>query len=598
MQETGKRGGSSEILGMLDRVFLLVDQEGRVEATGGSLDLLAHPLDQAVGLHLTVLLGIDEDRLSLMLGFLEENRRWSTRTSLDGQPVELDLRRRSGGGALMEIIPIVGAALQESAGLRALGEVMGAMGVGIWTHDHINQRVWYSAKAREMLLLDSDTPISATSILPMLSAEERHALAEVVSEAIPKGRPYRQELLLRLPDGGELPALLFGEVEFDALGRPYRTVGGLQDLREVQAQQVRVSALRAELNALQRDRGLGLMTAGAVHDFNNLLTAMTGCLSLIEEAPELSEETRVDVAQLGQATLRAGGLSRKLMNYARQPQSPKEGAELVSALEEILHFLKRAMPPGITLDWSLESDALFVKLDLGSLHQVLTNLVLNAKHAIDAQGEIRVRAWEDEDEDIAYIEVSDSGCGMSPEVLEQAFRPFFTTRGEGEGSGLGLASCQNLVHEVGGEISARSVLGEGSVFTVRLPLDEEWALERSLPYEELESGAGRRVLLLSPELLLRRVTTRLLEAAGYAVDPVDSLPQAFEALSARPVDLAVVDSVPGGPNLAVQLKSVHPELRILRVGATEPRESESRSLPKPYTREQLLLAVQEAVEGG
>lgn len=598
MQETGKRGGSSEILGMLDRVFLLVDQEGRVEATGGSLDLLAHPLDQAVGLHLTELLGIDEDRLSLMLGFLEENRRWSTRTSLDGQPVELDLRRRSGGGALMEIIPIVGAALQESAGLRALGEVMGAMGVGIWTHDHINQRVWYSVKAREMLLLDSDTPISATSILPMLSAEERHALAEVVSEAIPKGRPYRQELLLRLPDGGELPALLFGEVEFDALGRPYRTVGGLQDLREVQAQQVRVSALRAELNALQRDRGLGLMTAGAVHDFNNLLTAMTGCLSLIEEAPELSEETRVDVAQLGQATLRAGGLSRKLMNYARQPQSPKEGAELVSALEEILHFLKRAMPPGITLDWSLESDALFVKLDLGSLHQVLTNLVLNAKHAIDAQGEIRVRAWEDEDEDIAYIEVSDSGCGMSPEVLEQAFRPFFTTRGEGEGSGLGLASCQNLVHEVGGEISARSVLGEGSVFTVRLPLDEEWALERSLPYEELESGAGRRVLLLSPELLLRRVTTRLLEAAGYAVDPVDSLPQAFEALSARPVDLAVVDSVPGGPNLAVQLKSVHPELRILRVGATEPRESESRSLPKPYTREQLLLAVQEAVEGG
>jgi len=232
----------------------------------------------------------------------------------------------------------------------------------------------------------------------------------------------------------------------------------------------------------ERLQSLGELAGGLAHDINNLLTVILNATSLASESLSEGHPARADLDQATLAVRSASRLTRQLLGFSRgRPAQPAvlSAAEMISRLQRMLgHRFGRQ----IRLLAGCQSDLWLVRVDPGQLEQVLMNLLLNARHAIEGSGTITLLASNDRiSESVASpmhstapgeyvrITVSDTGSGMAPEVRERIFEPWFTTRGGAGGSGLGLTTCAAIIKRAGGTIRVESTPGEGSRFHVLLP---------------------------------------------------------------------------------------------------------------------------------
>lgn len=417
---------------------------------------------------------------------------------------------------------------------------------------------------------------------------------------------------------------------------------------EQKAELVKTRQMEAMLHQAQKMQAVGTLTGGIAHDFNNLLGVVMGQLDLLAET-SLDAEQREMLDDALEATHRSARLSGQLLSFSRRADHEIEIVDPNAVARDLEELAGRTLPAGVDIRLDLTTDAWAVEADASRLENALLNLALNACDAMDAQGELGIRtanvALQDREiageagflgaGDYLRISVADTGCGMSPELVEHAFEPFFTTKARGAGTGLGLAMVWRFANESGGSVELLSEPARGTTVNIYLPRSQR-AREGAVvtaprraashpeprpepppaptpPAAELdpdpetapeEAVDARRLLLLEDQDDVRRVVARMLEREGYEVVPTATGPEALAALRADgALGLMVCDvMLPGGslgPDVVARAREFRPGLRVVFMSgyagdvAAEPGRMDRRDtlLPKPLSREALVAAL-------
>ncbi|QSX77672.1 PAS domain S-box protein [Agrilutibacter solisilvae] len=363
----------------------------------------------------------------------------------------------------------------------------------------------------------------------------------------------------------------------------------------------------------QRLDAIGQLTGGIAHDFNNLLTVMSGSLQLLEmecgQQPEASELIASALRSVG----RGAELTGKLLAFARRQRLSPSALMPATLLRDLELMLRRTLGDTIRLKVEWPDDIPAVYADASQLDSALLNLALNARDAMPRGGDITLAVeerWVTADAARAkakpghYIvfSVTDTGMGMTPETLARAVEPFYTTKGMGRGSGLGLSMVYGFVEQSGGYFHVNSRLGYGTRVELALPAALTARDEPTPPSTGLSSGQGERVLVVEDEPEVRSIASAFIRSLGYRVEAVADAAAALQRLAGEPsIDVLFSDVMLGagmnGKELALAARRQRPQLAILLTSGYEAVEASDKSedielLRKPYQREQLAAALQ------
>ena len=339
--------------------------------------------------------------------------------------------------------------------------------------------------------------------------------------------------------------------------------------------------LEAQLQQSQKMEAFGQLAGGVAHDFNNLLTVISGYANLLfAQLPASDPKTKM-IDQIRLAGERAASLTRQLLAFSRRQILEPRILDVNDIVRDIEKMLRRLIGEDLSLTTVLGSNLHSVKVDPGQLGQVITNLCLNSRDAMPQGGKITIET-SDVELDESYVEkhqevrcgqfvlvaISDTGCGMTPEVMARVFEPFFTTKGVGHGTGLGLAVVHGIIKQSGGSIEVYSEVGVGTTFKIYLPaIQQQTAVLFGNSMEPPLSGSGT-ILLVEDEESLRELGVLILEECGYTVLEASDGEAALRIIANDPdrIDLLVTDVVMpqmGGRKLAEILREKRPELRVL-----------------------------------
>ena len=403
---------------------------------------------------------------------------------------------------------------------------------------------------------------------------------------------------------------------------------------EVAAETRRRERAEERMRAAQRLEAVGRLAGGMAHEVNNMMTVILGFSEFVMRAPDLPEAHATDLARIRAAATRAAEITRELLAFSRQQVLRTQVLHIDEFVAAALDRLCPLLPADVRTERRLGAPGARVAVDPGQFEQVLVNLVFNARDAMPGGGglivETTVRGLASEPAlrelglepapgPFAVLCVRDTGVGMDEPTRNHVFEPFFTTKAQGKGTGLGLASVYGIVKQSGGYVWVDSAEGEGTVFTVALPLAEP-----APPGPEAAGRGGRSetddlapaggpsrgtVLVVEDEPGVRLLVIRSLAAAGYRTLEADDGTSAL-ALVERTgggIDLVLTDVVMpgmGGRELRDRLAAVRPLLPVLFMSAY-PRDevlqrglvgSGDRFLQKPFTPAQLARGVGEALE--
>jgi two-component system cell cycle sensor histidine kinase/response regulator CckA len=383
-----------------------------------------------------------------------------------------------------------------------------------------------------------------------------------------------------------------------------------------------------QLAQSQKMNAVGQLAGGVAHDFNNVLQAIIGYSDLLLANHRPTDPSFQDIMQIKQNANRAASLVRQLLAFSRRQTLRPEVLNLNDRLYDLSMLLKRLLGERVELDLGHGRDLWFVKADVNQFEQVVVNLAVNARDAMPNGGKLAIRTANVTAADAArlnvsampaadyvLVEVSDTGSGMTPEIVEKIFEPFFTTKEVGKGTGLGLSTVFGIVKQSGGYIDVDSKPGEGTTFRIYLPrhipaaqeLPEEVKPETAKKPAADMTGQGT-ILLVEDEDPVRAVNARALSARGYTVLEAASGIEAMEIIQERgaPVDLVVSDVVMpemDGPTLLGELRKLYPDLKVIFVsGYAEeafrknlPEGEEFNFLPKPFSLRQLVETVKQVI---
>ncbi len=377
----------------------------------------------------------------------------------------------------------------------------------------------------------------------------------------------------------------------------------------------------------QKMQAVGQLAGGVAHDFNNLLTAMIGFCDLLLMRHRPGEQSFADAMQIKQSASRAANLIRQLLAFSRQQTMKPKVLNITDVLAELAHLLRRLIGEDVEMNMVHGRDLGPVRVDQGQLEQVIINLVVNARDALEGGGLVTIRTGNLANTDpvrlghemlppgdYVLIEVMDDGVGISKANIGRIFEPFFSTKEVGSGTGLGLSTVYGIVKQTGGYIFVDSAPGKGAKFSVYLPrhVAEPGAEATEAPPEEAEkprdlTGAGT-VLLVEDEDAVRLFSARALRNKGYTVLEAKSGAAAMQLLGDEldNIDLLITDVVMpemDGPSLIREARAMRPDLNVICIsGYAEDafrkkldRSADIHFLPKPFSLNQLAGKVKEVI---
>ena len=388
-------------------------------------------------------------------------------------------------------------------------------------------------------------------------------------------------------------------------------------------------ALEMQIAQSQKMQAVGQLAGGIAHDFNNVLTAIIGFSELLLANHRPTDPAFQDIMNIRQNANRAAALVRQLLAFSRQQTLQPEVLKLGDVLSELTILLGRLLGEKIDLNVVHGRDLWKVKADLHQFEQVIVNLAVNARDAMPEGGKLSIRTSNVSARDAAQLdykgmqaddfvlcEVSDSGTGIAPEVLEKIFEPFFSTKEVGKGTGLGLSTVYGIIKQTGGYIYPDSELGKGTIFRIYLPryVESREELEAVVPETAEDTikqdltGTGT-VLLVEDEEAVRNFAVRALASRGYDVLEAGSGVEALEVLEAYEgtIDLVISDVVMpemDGPTLLGKLRKQDPDLKVIFIsGYAEDAFKKNLGpdvsfvmLPKPFSLKQLAATVKKTLE--
>ncbi|MGE3855607.1 MAG: ATP-binding protein [Dehalococcoidia bacterium] len=478
-------------------------------------------------------------------------------------------------------------------------------------------------------------------VLVPLAARGGHEALRERYQAAPTTRAMgvTADLAARRKDGTEFPTdISLSAIETEHGPLFMAAIRDSSERIEAQRERARLSAeaqhsrTLAQVSQSRRLESLGELAGGVAHDFNNLLGVILNYSAFVSEtlaavAPQLPDPhaldgARDDLKEVYTAAERAARLTRQLLAFARRQATQPETIDLNAVVREIEELLRRTISEHVRLHTQLATEPTVLSADRGQLEQILVNLAVNARDAMPGGGILTIDT-DPFEVDEEYVErhpelspglhvrlrVSDTGIGMTPEVMARAFQPFFTTKPVGEGSGLGLATVYGIVTQAGGSIRLYSEPGVGTTVTILLPASDATP-DAATGGDAAHPRGGGRILLVEDEAALREVTRRLLVRNGYEVLVAEDGAHAVQLAAEHPaaIDLLLTDVVMprmGGKEVAERVAALRPGIGVLYMsGYAEPIITANGTLPpdvhlvpKPFSEPVLAQAVAGAMRG-
>ena len=353
------------------------------------------------------------------------------------------------------------------------------------------------------------------------------------------------------------------------------------------------------LRQAHKMEAVGQLASGVAHDFNNVLQIISSNLQLME-LDGIGSVLGARVASAVAAVERGSKLSSQLLAFARRQPLQPVTTDLGRLLADMESLLLRALGDRIVLDLRRAPGLWHARVDRNQLENAILNMAINARDAMGGSGRLTISVSNGEaSAGQVSLSITDTGCGMTPEVLAKIFDPFYTTKGPGEGTGLGMSMVYGFVNQSGGEIRIDSSPGAGTTITILLPRADGEALHVQAVSEASVPGGDETILVVDDDQAVVATTTELLAGLGYRVLGAESGQQALAVLqSGMPVDLLFSDlSMPGAVDcaaLVAQCRHIAPRTRILLTSGQLPETSFDEAielLPKPFSREQLARTI-------
>jgi len=595
------------VLGALDATVWVLDTDLVIRFSTGSVPQLdGRTHDELIGMPLAEYLGpeLTRERLPLFRRVLdgEHVTYQATREGLGEFEVHLCPVRGDGG----EVCGVVGVMADVTARNHAIrqsdwrfGLVLRQLPAFLWTTDRdlrVTELLGEAAQAEHL------TQVGSTLYefwqdgdeIDAIAVHERALAGESVSdESTYKNRTLRSQLEpLRAPDGSIIGVL---GIAFDVT----------EERR-----------LHRELAQAQKMDAIGQLTGGIAHDFNNMLTVIAGYTAIARSRAGDDAELQTALAAIDAAAGASASLTRQLLAFGRQQTFEPRTIDLNNTVQRMTTLLGRLLGEGVALAEDLSPERPCVFADPGQIEQIVVNLALNARDAMPDGGTLEIVTRVEEHATpvlavgnelppgrYAVLAVADTGVGMDDETLERAFEPFYSTKGPGKGTGLGLATVFGIVSQSGGGIVVDSTLGAGTRFEIHLPAVA--AAEVSEP--PARPGAPReirRVLLVDDDASVRQLVQILLERMGLTVVAAASSEEALAALDDE-LDAVVADALlgrgdDGGDLLAeIRRRVGRPIALVLTSGWTRAEEPPAAGivfLRKPFDAAELRSALDAAAE--
>jgi len=499
----------------------------------------------------------------------------------------------------------------------------------------VRYRRLFEAAQDGILILDVETG-AITDVNPFLASLLEYSHEELLGKAIwdiglPKDVEASKSAFQQLKSKHyaryeDLPLITKGGqfISVEVVSNVYRVEGkeviqcNIRDIR----QRKDAELLEQRLRQAHKMEAVGQLAGGLAHDFNNLLGVILGYCEILEDEAPLTDSVRNMVVEIHNAGNSAKNLTQRLLAFSRRQVMEPVALDLNDTVHRMEKMLDRLLGDDIKLVSVLAHDLGRIKADPNQVEQMLMNLAINARDAMAKGGLIILKTANVEiDETYAHqhpstvpgqyvlLTVSDTGIGMDAETQSHIFEPFFSTKSQGQGTGLGLSTVFGLVKQSGGAIAVYSEPGQGATFKIHFPRCNEVVVTAQQKIRSPSIGGTETILLVDDATPLRGLTRRILEDSGYKVidsgDPAEALRMATE--HDGPLPLMITDVVmPGfsGSVLAERVAEVRPETKVLyasgynddSIDHLHVRGQDSAFLDKPFTRENLLRKVRDLLD--
>ncbi|HSI11190.1 MAG TPA: response regulator [Chthoniobacter sp.] len=454
--------------------------------------------------------------------------------------------------------------------------------VGSWEWDIAADLVtWSDETARLYGQSAADVGSPMEKCFRRLHPDDVARSRSVMEQAMRELKPFECEHRVLLPDGTERILHGRGEIIADENGKPVRMIGTAQDITAARKTAEALRRSDEQLRQAQKMEAVGRLAGGVAHDFNNLLTVVTGYSEFLLLRLEEKSPLRREAEEIQRAAERAAALTRQLLAFSRkQVLQPRvlDLNEVVSGMEKML---VRLIGEDIELRSVFEGDLGQVRADHGQIEQVILNLVVNARDAMPRGGKLTIQTANVfldqktvfrnrglEIGDYVMLAISDTGVGMTDEVKAHLFEPFFSTKGVGKGTGLGLATCYGIVCQSEGDIRVYSEPGSGTTFKIYLPRLMERTIETAAPKPSNEMPRGTEsILMVEDDAAVRKLASAVLSRCGYRIHEAGNAVEALALIERHPpFDLVITDVVMpqmSGKELHTEIMKRMPTVQVL-----------------------------------
>lgn len=454
--------------------------------------------------------------------------------------------------------------------------------------------------------------------------EDVKRFPEVIQALRHKQEGFSGESILVRKNGEHFPALFKTHPMNDEQGNMEGTIGVSIDITELKQAEVDKSKLQEQLAQSQKMEAVGQLAGGVAHDFNNMLSVILGYTDMLIEqlsaSDQLSELLNDELQEVHAAAERSAGLTRQLLAFSRQQTIAPEIVDLNKVISDLLNMLRRLIGEDIELSWIPGENLGKLLIDPSQIDQVLVNLSVNAREAISDTGRITIETSrvilteeycsthaECSPGDYILLAVSDNGCGMEKEILSHIMEPFFTTKGPGKGTGLGLPTVFGIVKQNKGLIYVYSEPDQGTSIKIYLPTAKREQKTRSKSKQLPAARGSETILLADDDEMLRNLAVAMLKQLGYRVFAAAS-PQQASALIKEHKDIVllitdVVMPEMNGKKLFETLKTELPHLQCLFMSGYTSNVIVHRGIvdegvnfiQKPFSKQDLSIKIRQVL---